>query len=108
MNYKMIDALLDADRNLVEGWGEASALGRSDIFDHVSLFMDVNCNNNVTILNVFDAVKCNDKLSTNAKWHALEGLACGLGHVACKVGFIEKYRIKNPLKITDLIALELM
>jgi len=108
MNYKMIDALLDADKNLIEGWGEAEALGRSDIFDHVSLFMDVNCKHNITILNVLNSVKNNKKLTTNDKWQALEGLACGLGHVACAIGFIDKYRIKNPLKITDLFALELM
>ena len=108
MNFKIIDALLDADKNLVDGWGEAEALGRSDIFDHVSLFMDVNSKYNITILNVFNSIKNNNKLTTNEKWQALEGIACGLGHVACVIGFVDKYRIKSPLKIHDLFALELL
>ena len=108
MNFKMIDALLDADRNLVEGWAEARALGKSDIFDHVSLFMTVNSKHNITILNIFNSISENKKLTTNEKWLAIEGISCGLGHVACAIGFIGKYRVRNPLNICDLIPLELI
>lgn len=108
MNCKMIDALLDADSRLVDGWGEARMLGRSDTFDHVKLFMDVNCKYNITILSVFRSVSANAKLSTNDKWHALEGLAAGLGEVACKLGFIGKYRISKERTILNLFAMEVL
>lgn len=108
MNYKMIDALLDADKKLVEGWGEARALGRSDIFDNISSFMSVDCNYNVSILDVFNSVRDNDNLSVNSKWTALESIAYGLGEVACKLEFIGKYRIKQELTVLDLLAMEVL
>ena len=108
MNCKMIDALLDADSRLVSGWCAARMLGRSDTFSHISTFMDVNCKYNITILGVFRSVSANAKLSTNDKWHALEGLAAGLGEVDCKLGFIGKYRISQERTISNLFAMEVL
>jgi len=101
----MIDALLDADKRLVEGWAEARCLGRSDYFDIVSSFMDVDSKYNVSILDVFESVKENTNLTTNNKWCALESLAYGLGEVACKLGFIGKYRVTQERTLSNLFAI---
>jgi len=108
MNIRMMDTLLDADIRLVEGWEEARMLGRSRAFDHVSTFMKVDCKYNITILSVFRSLDENKSLSTNHKWHALEGLAAGLGEVACRLGFIGKYRINQERTLSNLFAMEVL
>lgn len=108
MDIKMIDALLDADKMLTEGWGEARATGSSRTFEHMLSFMDVDRRYNETILGVFISVRDNKKLSTNDKWHALEGLAANLGSVACKLGFIDKYRVTKEGTISNLFAVGIL
>lgn len=108
MNTRMIDTLLDTDIRLVDGWAEARMTGRSDAFDHVSSFMEVNCKYNITILSILRSVGGNDTLSTNHKWHVLECLTAGLGEIACKLGFIGKYRVSQEITLANLFAMELI
>ena len=105
MNYKMIDALLDADKRLIEGWHELKLTGANDTYCHLSLYMSID--SMPTILHVLDAVK-DSSMTTNDKWCALEGVAAGLGLVALKLDFIEKYRVTNKPCLGNLIAMELV
>ena len=102
MEFKIIDALLDADKRLIEGWSELKSLGSNDTYYHLSLYMNID--SMPTILNVFNVVK-ESSMSTNDKWYALEGITENLGLVALKLGFIDKYRVTNKPCFGNIIAM---
>lgn len=87
--FKFIDSLLFADRDLTEGWGELKSLGKSGIYDHLNLFMGIH--SRPTILQVLAAVKASD-MSNLDKFCALEGVSCDLGYIGIKLGFLEKLK----------------
>ena len=90
--FKFIDSLLFADRDLSEGYSELRAIGKSAICDHIALFMDTT--SRPTILQILQAVKDSD-MSNNDKFYALEGVSCDLGYIGIKLGFLNKLRIKE-------------
>ena len=88
---KFIDALLFADRDLTEGWGELQALGANRLYSFLETFMPIG--SRPSILNVMETVK--DLQITNyEKYLMLEAVSCDLGCIAIKLGFIDKIKVK--------------
>jgi len=89
---KCIDALLFADRDLTEGWGELQAIGYSEIYHYLGNFMDVT--SRPKILTIFNAAASLD-ISEENKFYMLEGVGCDLGYLALKLGYIKKPKVIN-------------
>lgn len=81
-----IDALLDADKRLAEGWVCLKLLGRDNYCEALLTFMPLN--ETPTILKLLARIGESDKSNTQ-KIFALEALAANLSDVAIDLGFIK-------------------